>query len=75
MTTGDGSGIKPDADFIHLFDNCNILNEDIVIDGNTITATGQSYVEFAIEIWKIIGLYDNEDDYKEAYKWLKNIKN
>lgn len=73
--TGDGSGIKPDADFIHLFDNCNILNENIVIDRNTITATGQSFVEFAIEIWKIVGLYDNEEDYKEYYEWLKNIKN
>lgn len=73
--TGDNTGLKAEADYIELFKNSIILNEDVVVDGNTITSTGQAFVEFAIELGKVMNLYKDEDEAQTDYKWYKNIKN
>ena len=72
--TGDSSGIKEDANYIYLFKNANIINDDVVVDGNIITSIGQAYIEFAIELGKIMNVYKNDDEILTDYKWLKNIK-
>jgi hypothetical protein len=45
-----------------------------VVDGNIITAQGQAYVEFAIELARQMGLCTNEEDYGMAEKWFRNIR-
>ncbi|MCD1295876.1 intracellular protease/amidase [Methanocella sp. CWC-04] len=72
--TGSGSGVAPDSRFFPLYEKSHLVNEDVVIDGNKITATGQAFVEFAIAIGKVMGIYKNEDEIKMEYNWLKNIK-
>lgn len=71
---GDGEGFVVNESNKHIFEKINIENEDVVIDGNIITSIGKAYVEFAIELAKIMNLYKNEEEIKEDYNWLKNIK-
>jgi len=72
--TGSGSGLKPDMPFINLFKESVITDESIVVDGNTITAAGQAYIEMAIELGKIMKLYKDEEEIASDFKWLKNIR-
>lgn len=71
--TGDSSGLKMDADYIDLFKYSIILKEDVVVDGNIITSTGQAFIEFAIKLGTVMNIYENEDEIKKNYKWYKNI--
>lgn len=72
--TGDGEGIKLDENNKHIFENATIVNEDVVIDGNCITSIGQAFIEFSIELGKLMNIYKNDEEIKESYNWLKNIK-
>lgn len=72
--TGDSSGLKQNAEYINLFHKANIVEEDVVIDGNIITATGQAYGEFVIELGKLMEVYNNEEEIKTDYRWFKNIR-
>lgn len=72
--TGSSSGITPDDEDISLFHNAIIVNEDVVVDSNIITSTGQAFIEFSIELGKLMNQYKNHEEALRAYKWLKNIK-
>lgn len=72
--TGSGEGIESDSDYIDLFEKSYIVNEDVVIDGNIITSTGQAFIEFAIELGKLMNVFKDEEEAVADYKWLKNIK-
>ena len=72
--TGDSSGIEADKEYINLFKDAVITNDDVVIDGNIITSTGQAFVEFAFELCKVMNVYENDNEALLAYKWFKNIK-
>lgn len=71
--TGDSNGLKDDGDYIQLFKKSIIVNDDIVVDGNIITATGQAFIEFASQLGKIKGIYKNDDEAIKTYRWYKNI--
>lgn len=47
-------------------------NEDVTLDGNIITAKGNAYVEFAIAIYKALGLFEGEQDELETHAYFKN---
>lgn len=72
--TGAGSGIDPNQSYSKLFNKSIVLDEDVVVDGNTITATGQAFIEFAVELYRIMDVFDSEEELIKEYKWLKNIK-
>lgn len=72
--TGGGSGIDITKEWASVFKNAIVTGDAIVKEGHIITATGQSYVEFAIEMKKVMGFFENSDDMMGTYKWLKNIK-
>jgi putative intracellular protease/amidase len=72
--TGDSDGLKVDADYIELFRNSIILKDDVVVDGNIITSTGQAFIEFAFELGMIMKIYKNKDEAQKGYRWYKNIK-
>jgi putative intracellular protease/amidase len=73
--TGSSSGIKQDDEYFDLYKNARIHNEDIVIDGNLITSTGQAFIEFSVELGKLMNQYKTYEEAINDYKWLKNIKN
>jgi 4-methyl-5(b-hydroxyethyl)-thiazole monophosphate biosynthesis len=72
--TGDNVGLKAGTDYIDLFKNSIILEEDVVVDENIITSTGQAFVEFAFKLGKVMNIFENETESEESYKWYKNIK-
>ncbi|WP_425449771.1 DJ-1/PfpI family protein [Dethiothermospora halolimnae] len=72
--TGASSGLKEDGDYIGLFKESVITNEDVVVDGNTITSTGQGFIEFAVELGKVMGVYKDDKEATDDYNWFKNIK-
>lgn len=72
--TGSSAGLKPDEYYIKLFDKAIITNEGVVVDRNAVTSTAQSFIEFSIELGKLMGAYGSEEEAAADYKWLKNIK-
>jgi len=55
-----------------VFKDSVITEEDVVVEGTIITARGQAYVEFAVEIGRHIGLFENEQEAQETESWFKN---
>jgi len=47
---------------------------DIIRDGHLLTAKGNAFTEFAIEIGRIMNVFENEQDAIETLQWFKNIK-
>jgi putative intracellular protease/amidase len=72
--TGMASGRNPGRPSYQYFSEANFLDEHVVVDGNIITAQGQAYVEFAVELARQMRLCEKEEDYGEALKWFKNIR-
>jgi len=48
------------------FDESRYVDDNVVIDGNIITAKAAGYVEFGIELGRILDLYEDDEDYKET---------
>jgi putative intracellular protease/amidase len=55
------------------FKNGVYLEKDVVVDNNIITAMGQAFIEFGIEIADMMGLYSTPEDRERDYKWIKNM--
>ncbi|MEW8955934.1 DJ-1/PfpI family protein [Clostridium sp.] len=72
--TGDSEGIKLDEENKEFFKKATIVNEDIVIDRNCITSIGKAFIEFSIELGKLMNVYKSDEEIKEDYNWFKNIK-
>ena len=72
--TGDGEGIKIDEDNKGFFKNSTIVNDDVVRDKNCITSIGKAFIEFSIELGKLMNVYKNDKEIEDEYNWFKNIK-
>lgn len=72
--TGMGSGKDTDRPSWSYFANTDFSEDHVVVDGNLITAQGQAYVEFAIELARQMDLGEDPQDYEEATRWFKNIR-
>jgi len=55
------------------FPRDNYVESRLVIDSNLITAKGYAFVDFALEIWKYFGLYENKSELEEDKKLLTPI--
>lgn len=70
---------------INIVKNCkffedvnNILvdtSKDLVVDKNLITANPNAYVDFAIEVAKYLGIFNDEDDVNETIAFFKYFQN
>jgi putative intracellular protease/amidase len=58
---------------LKVFTDCTLVDEDVVIDGNIITARGQAYAEFAVEIYRQMDLFESEEEAEETLRWFKNM--
>ena len=72
--TGMGSGRDPEQPSWSYFANTDFSDDPVVVEGNIITAQGQAYVEFAVELARQMDLCEDPQDYVEAAKWFKNIR-
>lgn len=71
---GDSEGFRIDENNKHIYEKVVIVDEDVVRDGNCIISIGQAFIEFAIELHKVMNIYKNDEEIKDSYNWLKNIK-
>jgi putative intracellular protease/amidase len=72
--TGNTSGVKPGDNDYKYFSEAIVSDEQVVVDGNIVTAQGQAYAEFAAELARQMGLFKINEDYDDCLKWLKNIR-
>jgi putative intracellular protease/amidase len=72
---GDGQGFRVNETNKQIYEKIDIVDQDVVRDGNCITSIGQAYVEFALELSKVMKVYKSDEEAIEDYNWLKNIKN
>lgn len=72
--TGMSSGVRPVHPSFQYYAGALPCDEPVVVDGSLITAQGQAYVEFALELVRQMGLYANEEEYREDLRWFKNIR-
>lgn len=70
---GDSEGFRIGDKNKHIYENIIVVDEDVVRDGNCITSIGKAFIEFAIELGKIMKVYKDEEEIQKDYKWLKNI--
>jgi 4-methyl-5(b-hydroxyethyl)-thiazole monophosphate biosynthesis len=61
-----------EEDAAQVFAESAITSEDVVVEGNIITARGQAYTEFAVEVYRQLGYFENETEANETLAWLKN---
>ena len=69
-----GVDLLDDAGILNGIKSTHSTDEDIVNDGSVITARANAYVDFAIEVAKKLGLFQNEEDLKETIDFWKNYK-
>lgn len=72
--TGDGGPEPMREEDLQHFKVGSYDDSPVVVDGTIITAKGQAYTEFAVEVAKKMGLITNEREANETIKWLKNQK-
>lgn len=72
--TGLASGVEPGSRYDSYFTGSTLSDPHVVVDGNLITAQGQAYVEFAVELANQMGLYTDQEAYEADIKWFKNIR-
>lgn len=64
-------GYSPE-DAVQVFEGSEITDEDVIVEGNIITARGQAFAEFAIEVYRALGFFANEEEAMSSLDWLKN---
>jgi transcriptional regulator GlxA family with amidase domain len=63
-----------DIDEFNEFDASCFKDQNFVVDGNILTAKANGYVDFGIEIGRMMDIYENEDDLKETIDFFKYFK-
>ncbi|MDD3642421.1 MAG: DJ-1/PfpI family protein [Candidatus Krumholzibacteria bacterium] len=71
--TGGGDSIDDLDELAAYFKNAIIVDEDVVIDGRIVTATGRAFVEFAFEVGDLMGVFESEEEANTQYWWFKNV--
>lgn len=62
-------------DFKGDFEGGTFVNQNVVIDDNIITAKPNGYVDFAIEIGKVMKIYNDENDLNGTIEFFKFFNN
>lgn len=60
-------------EFKELFSSSKYIEEDVVVDGNIVTAKGNAYIDFAMEIGKMLNVFEDTDEIQETVNYFKNI--
>ncbi len=72
--TGNTTGVAPASAEYKYYAEAMLSDEHVVVDGNIITAQGQAYAEFAVELTRQMGLCKTQEEYDEGLRWCKNIR-
>lgn len=56
------------------FKNTEFTDEDIEVSNNVITAKGQAFTEFAVEVARSVGVIETDEEAQGTIDWLRNKK-
>ncbi len=56
------------------FKRAEYVDTNLVVDGNIVTAKAVGYVDMALELGKIMGIYTDEADYEQTVEVYRNYK-
>ncbi len=72
--TGEAREFEYSAeDLMRYFQGATYTGEDVVIDGNIVTAMGQAFIEFGIEVADLAGIFPDHRAKQRELGWYKNI--
>ncbi len=57
-----------------VLDASSYVDENVVVSEKLITAKAQGYLDFAIELGQMLGIYKDEDDLNETIDFFKHYK-
>ena len=66
-------GYSPE-DAQRVFEGSIVTDDDVVIEGNIVTARGQAFAEFAVAVYGKLGFFKNEEEANASLAWLKNVR-
>lgn len=72
--TGNWTGVGPEDPDLSRFAKAELLPDDVVVDGQVVTAKGVAYLEFALELGRQMGLYATDAEYQGDLSTFKNLK-
>lgn len=72
--TGNTTGVSESDPTFKYYEDALICAEEVVVDGQVITAQGQAFTEFAVTLADTLGLYASAIERAEELKWLRNIR-
>jgi len=72
--TGGTEGEKPGMQEYAYFTDTLLSDEQVVVDGNFITAQGRAYVEFALELSRQMGVTVGEQAYQKGLRFFRNVR-
>lgn len=70
--TGNTSGVKDRDEVYPYYESAVLLDDQVVVDGQIITAQGQAYAEFAVVLAKYMEVLSDDVEVAETLNWLKN---
>jgi putative intracellular protease/amidase len=71
--TGAARGHEFDAATLAArFKGGHYTSEGVTVDGHLVTAQSQAFVEFALAVGRLAGVYATEAERERDYRWLKN---
>lgn len=71
--TGGFIRFDPEAPDYQFFGDAQVVDADVVVDGNIVTARGKAFIEFGLQMAKTAGIFEDQNAYDEEYSWLKNL--
>lgn len=60
-----------DVENLSEFSQGEFEDELVVVDGKIVTALPEGYVDFALELGRVMEIYKDEEDYKETVEFFK----
>jgi len=66
------TSISNESEEFESFKGCELIDSDVVVDKNIVTAQGNAFVEFAMAIANVAHIFKAKAEIEETYLWLKN---
>lgn len=72
--TGDTTGVSKRDDTNKYYEDAEIVDANVVIDGNIVTGQGQAFIQFAVEVARLMGMVNCDEDIAKEVNWFMNVR-
>lgn len=71
--TGDSEGVTEKSESYAYFRDSTPVDEDVVVDGNVITGKGKAFIQFAVELARIMGVVKSGEEAEADLRMFRNL--